>query len=218
MKLMIEAPPVRRVRYYLGLDLGQNGEYSALAIVRRINPDSWHPETAVRDKDEHCRYECVALKRYDLGASYPSVVADIGALLKEESLDFEDTTLVIDETAVGKPIVDLFRSQKLKPLAVTLTGGYVTNKVDRFTYHIPKRDLVSSVQALLQSERLKIANRLPHAETLQRELLSFKFKVTLSAGDDLLSWREGAADDLVFALCLACWTGENLVKYYCRAY
>ena len=48
---------------------------------------------------------------------------------------------------------------------------------------MPKRDLVSAVQVLLQSERLKIARALPEAQTLTSELLAFKVSVSLKGHD-----------------------------------
>ncbi len=74
-------------------------------------------------------------------------------------------------------------------------------------------DLVSVVQVLLQSERLKIARALPEAQTLTSELLAFKVSISLtghdSYGNDVGPWRENPHDDLVLAVALACWYGEK---------
>jgi hypothetical protein len=188
-------------RYYIGLDLGLPGEYSALTIVRQTRSE---PE-----KVEDSRYECVALTRYSPGTSYPAILSDVQDLLKKPPLNAE-TRLSLDETGAGRAVTELFKQAGLEPVVITITAGFDTLAVDSLTYHTPKRDLVSSVQVLLQSGRLKIARRLPDAGILEKELLNFKFKVPLNAADDFTYWREGAQDDLVFALCIACWTGENV--------
>jgi hypothetical protein len=76
-------------------------------------------------------------------------------------------------------------------------------------WRVPKRDLVAVLQVLLQTGRLKIASALPDADTLQRELLAFEVKITSAANDTYGAWREGAHDDLVLAVALACWRGEQ---------
>lgn len=79
---------------------------------------------------------------------------------------------------------------------------------------MPKRDLVSTVQALLYSERLKIAKDLSEAQALIDELLAFKVSISLkghdSYGDDAGMWQENPHDDLVLACALACWWGESI--------
>jgi hypothetical protein len=194
-----EMPLPPKPKFFLGLDLGQSADFSALCIARQVG--------TAGAKD--CRYEVVGLKRYELGTAYPAVVADVKETLGKEPLRSAETRLAVDATGVGPPVVDMFRQAGLKPKAITITGGNTVNR-DGDDYNVPKRDLVSCVQVLLQSERLKIATRLPHAATLQRELLNFKVKITLAANDTYGVWREGLHDDLVLALAMACWAGEHI--------
>ena len=64
--------------------------------------------------------------------------------------------------------------------AITITGGHsVTAAEDGI--HVPKKELVSVLQVLLQSRRLKIAPSLPDARVLIAELANFKVKITLDA-------------------------------------
>ena len=42
---------------------------------------------------------------------------------------------------------------------------------------MPKRDLVSLMQVLLQTQRLKVAEGLPDAAVLVEELLNFRVKI-----------------------------------------
>jgi hypothetical protein len=65
------------------------------------------------------------------------------------------------------------------------------------------------MQVLLQSGRLKVADALPEADTLLRELENFKAEVPTKVDDDLAAWRERAHDDLVLAAALAAWEGDR---------
>jgi hypothetical protein len=72
---------------------------------------------------------------------------------------------------------------------------------------VPKRDLITGPLVLFQRGRLQISGQLPESETLVRELLNIRVKISLAAHDTYGAWREGEHDDLVFAAALACWHG-----------
>ncbi len=78
-----------------------------------------------------------------------------------------------------------------------------------FNLRVPKRDLVSSVAVLLQTGRLRIPRNLPNADVLERELVRFRAKISLSGHDTYEAWREADHDDLVLAVALACWLNEK---------
>jgi hypothetical protein len=190
---------VSRERYFLGLDLGQAQDFSALAVVRQV-PQEAEP-----------RYEVAGLKRWELGTPYPAIVEGVAGILAKPPLLAAHTSLIVDQTGVGAPVVDSFEVAGLRPLPLLITAGSQVVS-DGAGWHVPKRDLVSVLQVLLQGERLKIAAALPHAGTLRTELLNFKVKVTLAGNDTYgagSEWREGMHDDLVLALALACWVGER---------
>src|SRR5450830_1320242 len=80
---------------------------------------------------------------------------------------------------------------------------------DGRSYRIPKRDVISATQVLLQTGRLKIARSLPHASLLARELVNLRFKVARNGPEDALDWREGPDDDVVLALAIAAWQADR---------
>jgi hypothetical protein len=89
---------------------------------------------------------------------------------------------------------------------MTITGGEMkAGHRDR----APKRDLMHTMQVLLQTGRLKIAQALPETAALVWKLLMFQVNITAAAHDLYGTWREGAHDDLVLALALTCWYGEQ---------
>ena len=99
---------------------------------------------------------------------------------------------------------------------VTITGGGVSSsigKVDIDTWgywHVPKKELVGSVQVLLGTGRLEVSPGLKQAATLVHELKSFSYKISANTAHVALeSWRDRDHDDLVLALALAAWYGER---------
>ena len=199
------------VEYFIGLDLGQRADYTALSIIERHGREVANPGAKDRDKPL-ATYDVRHLKRYELGTPYPAIVADVAETLKKPPLDKSEVTLVIDATGVGATVVDMFKREMLKCnlIAVTITGGSeVTHQGQN--YNVPKRDLVSTAQVLLQSGRLKIAKGLSEAAMLVRELENFQVKITLAANDTYGAWREGTHDDLVLSVALACWQASRPV-------
>lgn len=184
--------------YTLGLDLGQAQDYTALAGLRTV-------AQATGTLAEH---ECGLLRRWPLGTPYPTIVADVRKLLASPPLD--KALLVLDYTGVGRAVADLFAPLGGRRVPVTITAGSkATRDEDARTWRVPKKDLVSVVQVLLQGQRLHVAQALPEAATLVRELLAFRVKITAHANETFEAWRESAHDDLVLALALAAWYAER---------
>ncbi len=195
--------------FYVGLDLGQANDYTAIAVVE---------ETGQRGESPmHVRH----LERPPLGTYYPEQVARVKELMRNPALHTEvydyhnmrmvkyPAELVVDATGVGRPVVDMLRKENLSFSSVLITGGDVEHREHGF-YRVPKRNLVSAVQVALQSGHLKIAEELTLAETLRKELLNFRIKVNIStAHDSYEAWREGDHDDLVLATALACWRARK---------
>jgi hypothetical protein len=117
--------------------------------------------------------------------------------------------LVVDQSGVGRPVVDMLRETKLWPMAVTITGGDRESQ-DGPEYRVPKRVLVSTLQVALQSERLKVAASLAEAKRWADEMLAFQVELT-ATGHDKYGNDEAQQkhDDLVIATALAVWWGEK---------
>ncbi len=180
------------VKFYLGLDLGQASDYTALCILE-IQPGRSY---AVR------RLERIR------GESYPNIVQKVEALMRSPALK-GNASLVVDQTGVGVPVVDLLRKAGLGPVAISIHGGdKASNEGD--TWRVPKRDLVGVLQVLLQSGRLKVSSQLKLGPVLQAEMLNFKVKIDpVTAHDSYSAWRESDHDDLILSVALAAWYAET---------
>jgi hypothetical protein len=182
--------------FFFGLDLGQTQDYTAGLVLE-----------AHGEGDQRI-YDARHLEQFLLGVSYPSIVRDVYTLLDRPPLRGQ-CTLVIDHTSVGRPIFDLFVEAKIdKIVGITITGGTSWHRETYRQWHVSKTMLVSIVQKFLQSGRLRIGAKLPHAATLQKELRNFRVKIT-KAANEVYEAREGAHDDLVLSLAVALWVAEH---------
>jgi hypothetical protein len=184
-------------QFYIGLDLGQAQDYTALSVVEVISEKRGERSFKIF----HVRH----LHRYPLGTPYPEIVASVLTL----SDKIRSGKLVVDATGVGRPVIDLLKKEGLSPTEILIHGGDSTTH-EGLLWRVPKRDLVSTLTVAFQTNRLKIASALPEAKTLIDELLNFKVKINLkTAHDSYEAWREGQHDDLVLSVALACWAAEN---------
>lgn len=181
--------------FFLGLDLGQAADSSALALV----------ETPHRRRDAplHVRH----LMRYPLGTSYPAIVDDVAERLVRPPL-VGQVELIVDGSGVGRPVVDLFRKELRRVIAVTITAAGKAHRDEQNYWRVSKRDLIGGLQVALQTERLRIAAGIAEAPVLVHELQNYEVRITDSA-NDTYNARTGQHDDLVLALALACWRASD---------
>jgi hypothetical protein len=202
---------VDRMPFYVGLDLGQAADYTALAVVQSVAEVN---QAGGVDKNLHLRH----LERYELGTPYPQIADNVAALMRDERLtpnEYDpsrlrvfrrEPQLIVDDTGVGRAVADLLKTKGLKFRAVTITGGDEVNAVGGGRYRVPKRDLVGALEVPFHTGKLKIAEGMDLWPTLKKELLNFRRKIDLrTAHDSYEHWREGDHDDLVLAAALACW-------------
>lgn len=208
---------------YLGLDLGQASDYSALAVIEEpvwsTQEQRWISSAAlpreVVDSGLWQRWRQYApgkpplwlraLHRYPLQTPYPVVVADIIRRLGGSTDWRGDAVLVVDGTGVGAAVVDMFRYSDLPcdMIKVVIHGG-VSVSFDR-GIHVPKRDLVGAVQVLLHTERLQVAKHSTMTEVWSNEMQGYKLKLTASGHDTYNARTDSIHDDLVLAVALAAW-------------
>ncbi len=188
----------------MGLDLGQSSDYTAIAIVEAVGTDL------------HLRH----LERYPLRTPYPEIADGVAHLVRDPllaKLQKRRPELIVDETGVGKAVVDMFRERRLHFRPVTITGGDAVRegaiKERGRSYRVPKRDLVGALEVPFHNGTLKVAGDLVLWPTLRQELLTFRRKVSLQTGHDSYEhWRESAHDDLVLACALACWWARRIAR------
>ncbi|MGH7608316.1 MAG: hypothetical protein ACREOD_00005, partial [Candidatus Dormibacteria bacterium] len=92
--------------------------------------------------------------------------------------------------------------------AVIFTAAESETQPEYSVHRVPKRDLVQSLEIVLQGHRVETVPDCPLQEDLRAELSAFDFSISAS-GHDRFEGARGSHDDLVMALCLAIWWGER---------
>jgi hypothetical protein len=201
--------PLAGMRHFVGLGLGQAHQYSALAVLeRRI---ASHGRTLA---DFRPPYALRHLERFAPGTPYPQVAGAVRALL--QTPEVSGAVLLLDVTGVGKAVKELFHEElwnratcTFVPLCVVGSGPVAAGGNPSCGLPVPKLELVGTMQVLLQTRRLKIADSLPDAALLARELESFRAAPPVLRGESVEQWRERDHDDLVLAVAVAAWVGEQ---------
>jgi len=197
--------------FCIGLDLGQTHEYTALAIVERVKaPDGSGASEATAHF--HLRH----LERFPARTPYPTIADHVAEVVASEALTSYYTDemlrpvpvrpeLVVDQTGVGAPVGDLLKKRGLSFRRVVITGGESQHRGGD-AYRVPKTDLVTALEVTLQNGYLKVAEGLELWPILREEMKIFRRKVSLKTPPDSYEhWRESDHDDLVLAVCIACW-------------
>jgi len=205
--------------FFIGVDLGQKEDHTAIAIVER--PDLLRGQQALEYQaalrvraylvqGDQARPAVSLLvrrvQRTALGTPYPRVVEIVREIARGQAFAGQ-CVVVVDGTGVGAPVVDMLRAAGLgcEITAVTITGGERESRRGSLNVGVPKRDLIAGVQMALEKGELRIARRMKDVGALVRELMD----VRMAAGGAIGADRHGEHDDLVIALALACWRARK---------
>lgn len=196
-----EGPQSTR-RFFVGLDLGQRRDYTALIVLERIVTPFWGEQWIHARNNETCtrRLHVRMAEKVRLGTPYPEIVEWVESILKRPEFE-RRTALTVDATGVGAPVVDLLRKAKLGAnlVAVTITGGNNQQAHNPSTGTIPRHVLLTALQLAIQRDEIEIADSCAQAEALRQELRHLKLDGTIY----------GHHDDLSIALALAVWSSKR---------
>lgn len=210
----------------VGLDLGQANDFSALVVVEHVQrlPSDWTMEYYHRQlervafnvrhgtnrwvdqPDATLEFHVRHLQRWQLGTPYHQIAGDVGALLGTEQL--MGARLYYDRSGVGRPVGDmLWQMYQDGRLGASMPVGKTITGAERSGPHTTaKKDLMAAIQLPIQQGRLKIPRGLPLGAVLERELTSFKMRLSATGREAYdVTRREGEGHgDLVIALAMAC--------------
>jgi hypothetical protein len=202
-------------RWTSGLDLGQATDPAALVCCKQAEgPD---PLDA-RGKCWH--YAVRHIHEFHLGTPYTTVGSEIGVAEQVQALylrpmpggnPLAGSLLGVDYTGVGRPVFDILRGLAIPCVIVpiTSTGGALVHQ-NGWEFSVPKRALVSNLLKLYQCGRVRVAERLPHRDKLERQLAAFRVKQRASGHEAFEADKISDHDDTLFALALAVWVGETI--------
>lgn len=196
--------------YFVGLDLGQSADHTALAVVQKVEERG---EGGKLKTYLHLRH----LERYPLRTPYTTIADGVARVMRSEALNSYEydparhrvakpgVELLVDKTGVGRGVTDILKERGLRFTGVVIHGGESSHRCDG-AYHVPKKDLIAALEVPFDAERLKVAEGLELWGVLKGELQSFRRKQNpRTAHVSFEHWRETDHGDLVLAVARACW-------------
>src|SRR5262249_17464222 len=143
--------------FLLGLDLGQTQDFTALAVLERRAGATAGVKPA---------YALRHIQRFPLGTACTEIVSAVATLGRKEPL--RQAPLVVDQTGVGRAVVDMLRQTASGVIAVTITSGHAVTRAEDGSYHVPKKELITALQVVMQGRRCRNCRSPPHAAARAR--------------------------------------------------
>jgi hypothetical protein len=205
----------RKVRFAVGVDLGQSSDPTAIAVLQHttgfLDPNSpleRHNGTGLKPQVPAERLDVRHLERLPLGMSYPAMVEHVRQLMARPPLNGDARTkpaeLILDQTGVGAAVADIFEVAGMSPVRISITAGSEATPVRQNSWHVAKTILISTVDAMLHTGTLRFAAALSDAPAMKDELLNFRRRLS-DAGRATYAARTGTHDDLVLAVSISAW-------------
>lgn len=188
--------------YFIGIDIGQRRDPSAVSVVEL-------KEMKNGERYHYVRY----LRRFPLRMLYTDVAARLKKLDSQLSGGGVELTYIVDATGVGGAVVEVLH-QKL-PLAnfeeVYITGGINASR-NGHEWHVPKGQLVSTLVAAFDADRVYLPKDSKEIEAMVSELENFEISFSESGHDQYGGSVPGSGGhfDLLISLALAVYVGEDL--------
>ena len=190
-------------QHIVSLSLGTMAEPSAVVVIDpRTEFGRREKQTKKRDSENH--FDVTHIERFPAGRPIPTIVARVSELVSDERLA-KNCHLLLDITSTGAAPLRVFEGCGLYPTAIEIMKAGSEEYSDEVR-RVPLRDVIGAAQVVQQTNRLKAARALNRASTLVGDLLSFDPK-PVARNMDL---RGGRNSDIVLALAVALWWGDNL--------
>jgi len=200
-----DSPPKRD--FLVGLSVGQGAQSSGVAVLERLPP---------KEPGASRNYACRYLRRWvPPDTAYPTLVSNLNDMFNDELLNRCD--LIVEAGPGIKAVVAFFRKNRLpawiRPAEIRASAE--DTNVEG-VWRIAKASVIETARQVLQEGRLvfddqmqpKMLAATPSAQTIYQGLLTYPYNKTPAANDAFAS-REGADDDLILAVALACWFAEH---------
>ncbi len=224
----------------VGLDLGRQRDYSALAVLRRSLVRTPHRDPITYNWLIEDHLSLIHLYRFPLRTPYPQVLHEVRSLLSSSdlaptpwmagmptakpfgarllfpahvrSITATRSTLVLDATGAGLPLYDFMRDART-PLPAYILPVSITSGAaitESETCNVPRNILLTTLETLLRSGALQMSGSLPLVPELCRELAHLRLISSPTGRQSLQPARSSQHDDLVFALALAAFANSRL--------
>lgn len=207
--------------YAVLVDLAKKRDFTAI-MVMKDSPQIVLGHEVLKTPNKVVHYYDIVHISQKQGVWYHDIVREIGELMQRAAL-VENADLIVDGTGVGEGVIEIMRKQGLHPIPIITTGGGLMREVyadaaDIFPgttrlkvqtlkeIHVPKSDLVTAGQLLVQQERVRVAAGLKWAEEARRQFKSFRGKINERTKHKVYEAEtDEEHDDIVICYLLGAW-------------
>lgn len=178
-------------RFFLGLDLGQRADHSALAVLERAEIPTGEFDRAHWRPFSRLTLSLRLLRRWPLGVPYLDIARWSLDTVRELSVR-APVTLALDASGPGAPLYEIFRTNRPPALLqpVIITSGHRSSTSADSTHLVPRDTLFAQLRLALENRDLIVSPKLPFAQNLCAELTAY-------------GRNGGEHDDLAVAVALA---------------
>jgi hypothetical protein len=191
-------------QYVLSLDPAKSRDWSALSAIK-VYP--------VREK-RRWEYDMVALARkqklpYD-HETEPSIASWVVKTYQNRVFwGNEPPIFLIDATGVGDAVADIIEAKGIPVERIVITPGNAATQ-EGSKYHVGKAKLIGKFLGVIDAGKFHLNPALPIMPVFERELTSFKAKVT-AHGNTQFEAEEGEHDDLILSPAQAVWYCQEML-------
>ena len=191
--------------FIISLDPAQLRDWSALAVV-----DMKYVASGPLGRSGRFEYDLVAMARKQ-GLPYDQIVDwVVRTLRKPEFNRNQPPEFLLDSTGVGVAVADMLRAKGVRMKAVTITAGEAFSRQGPI-YHVGKARLIGTFLGAFDSGKVRVNPNMPIWPALEKELLGFRAEMS-AQGRAKFEAEPGENDDMLFALALCVWYGEEVKR------
>jgi hypothetical protein len=186
--------------FILSLDPAQLRDWSALAAI----------DMQYRPEEKRFGYSLVAMARKQ-GLPYDQIVDWVVRTLKKPEFNREQPPeFLLDSTGVGVAVRDMLAAKGVRMKAVTITSGESFTRQGSI-FHVGKSRLIGTFLGAFDAGKVRVNPNMPIWPLVEREMLSFRAEMN-TQGRLKMEAEQGENDDMLFALAMAVWYGEEVKR------
>jgi hypothetical protein len=188
--------------YFIGADLGRDRDHSAFAVASKVTRVLPEVDPVTRARRSLHLLELNHVEQVPSGVRYTRVMDRLAFIVRNlnhgTAYGYKPVSIHVslDAAGPGSLATDLVRGLGLgihfHPIVIT--GGEESHLLQSGTRSVPRKELLSTLRFLVETENLEIAGNLRQVDSLLRELSGVK-----------ASGTKAKHDDLVIAAALAAW-------------
>lgn len=183
--------------FYVGLDLGQTRDNTAICVLEQYSVQTNRLDPSTAQWAIESKAQVRHIEQIPLRTRYEDIAAQLARLINRYPLE-SHTTVIVDATGAGRPVVEILRKAGIRAtiIAVTITGSgtahYTADGIN-----VPRHDIFAALEVSFQKRAFDIGTAIGSSQILRRELTELRTGSGHHPGD------------LAMALALALWQARK---------